>query len=188
MKSANLLYRRLGIFLISGLWFAAASCNMLEQQIDRTAGGPSVPADTTVSMRLESMEPSDQKAPQMVSPGPLKITISEAILLTLENNRALVVERLNPSIQKTFEDQERAVFDPETNAEISGGRTDTQRLSRIGVDTEDETIDTVEGVISLEQFFPTGTTVAIEGSSLMTDSSLNQDSFCLLYTSPSPRD
>ena len=136
-----------------------------------------MPADTAVYKRLESMEPPDTKTPQMVSPGPLRVTISEAILLTLENNRALVVERLNPSIQKTFEDQERAVFDPEINAEISGGRTDTQRLARIGVDTEDETIDTVEGVISLEQFFPTGTTVAVEGSSLMTDSSLNQDSF-----------
>ena len=105
MKSANLLYRRLGIFFISGLWFASASCNMLEQQIDRTVVGPGVPADTVVSMRLDSMEPPDAKVPQMVSPGPLRVTISEAILLTLENNRALVVERLNPSIQKTFEDQ-----------------------------------------------------------------------------------
>ena len=177
MKSAIFLYRRLGIFFISGLWLAAASCNMLEQQIDRTAGGPNVPADTAIYKRLESMEPPDTKTPQMVSPGPLRVTISEAIFLTLENNRALVVERLSPSIQKTFEDQERAVFDPEINAEISGGRSDTQRLARIGVDTEDETIDTAEGVISLEQFFPTGTTVAVEGSSLMTDSSLNQDSF-----------
>jgi outer membrane protein TolC len=150
---------------------------MLEQQIDRTAGGPAVPADTAISMRLESKKPSELETPPEVSSGPLKITISEAILLTLENNRALVVERLDPSIQKTFEDQERAVFDPEINAEISGGRTDTQRLARIGVDTEDETIDNLEGVISLEQFFPTGTTVAVEGSSLMTDSSLNQDKF-----------
>jgi outer membrane protein TolC len=177
MKSAKFLYRRLGIFFISGLWFILASCNMLEKQIDRAAGGPGVPADTAVSVQFDSMEPADKKTPQMVSPGPLKITIAEAILLTLENNRALVVERLNPSIEKTFEDQERAVFDPETNAEISGGRTDTQRLSRIGVDTQNETVDNLEGVISLEQFFPTGTTVAVGGSSLMTDSSLNQDKF-----------
>jgi len=177
MKSANLLFRRLGIFFISGICVIFASCNMLEQQIDRSAGGPAAPADTAVSMRLESMEPSAMETPQMVSPGPLRITISEAILMTLENNRTLVVERLNPSIQKTFEDQARAAFDAEINAEISGGRTDTQRLARIGVDTEDETIDTAEGVISLEQYFPTGTTVAVEGSSLMTDSSLNQDKF-----------
>ena len=177
MKSANLLHRRLDIFFISSLWFILASCSMLERQIDRTAGGPPVPADTAVSMRLDAMEPSTLDSPQMVSPGPLRITIAEAILMTLENNRALVVERLNPSIQKTFEDQERAVFDPETNAEISAGRIDTQRLARVGLDTEDYTTDTVQGVISLEQFFPTGTTVAVEGSSLMTDSSLYQDSF-----------
>ena len=177
MKSANLLYRRLMIFFISGLWIAGTSCSMIEQQIDRAAGGPSVPPDTTVSMRLEAVEPSAVETPQMVSPGPLRISISEAILMTLENNRALVVERLNPSIEKTFENQERAVFDPETNAEISAGRVDTQRLARAGVDTENYTTDTVQGVISLEQFFPTGTTVAVEGNSIMTDSSLYQDNF-----------
>jgi len=177
MNSANLLDRRMAIFFISSIWFVVASCGMLERQIDRTAGGPRVPADTTVSMQLAAMEPSVIEKPQMVSPGPLTITIAEAILMTLENNRALVVERLNPSIQKTFEEQERAVFDPETNAEISAGRIDTQRLARVGVDTENYTTDTVQGVISLEQFFPTGTTVAVEGSSIMTDSSLYQDSF-----------
>ena len=104
MKSANLLHRRLSIFFISSLWFILASCSMLERQIDRTAGGPPVPADTAVSMRLDAMEPSTLETPQMVSPGPLRITIAEAILMTLENNRALVVERSNPSIQKTFED------------------------------------------------------------------------------------
>lgn len=175
MTSAKIFYRRLSIFFIGSLWFILAACSMLEKQIDRTAGGPGVPADNAISMQSDFMEPSTVETPQIVSPGPLRITIAEAILMTLENNRELVVERLNPSIQKTFEDQERAVFDPETNAEISGGRTDTQRLARIGVASEDETIDTAEGVISLEQFFPTGTTVTLEGSSLMTDSSLNPD-------------
>jgi outer membrane protein TolC len=177
MNPANLLNHRQGIFLIGSIWLVLASCGILERQIDRTAGGPPVPADTTVSMQLVAMEPSAIEKPQMVSPGPLTVTIAEAILMTLENNRALVVERMNPSIQKTFEEQERAVFDPETNAEISAGRIDEQRLARVGVETENYTTDTVEGVISLEQFFPTGTTVAVEGSSIMTDSSLYQDNF-----------
>jgi outer membrane protein len=83
-------------------------------------------------------------------------------LLCLENNRSLVVERLNPSIQQTFEDQERAVFDPAINADVSAGRVEGERLARSGSETEDFTTDAAEGIISLEQYFPTGTTVALE--------------------------
>ena len=102
MQSNNLFYRRLGIFFICGMGLISASCSMLEKQIDRTAGGPRVPADTAVSMRLEPTAPSEMEASQTVSPGPLRISILEAILLTLENNRALVVERPVPIISSAF--------------------------------------------------------------------------------------
>jgi outer membrane protein TolC len=171
-------YRRLLDFLaVCMLLLVSASCTLVEERIDRTAGGPNVPADTAVHMRFESTElPEEMKAP-LVPPGPLKVTIGEAILLSLENNWSLVVERLNPSIRQTFEDQERAVFDPETDAEISAGRVEGERLARSGSETEDFTTDAAEGIISLEQYFPTGTTVALEASTRMNDSSLYQDSF-----------
>jgi outer membrane protein len=168
---------RCAIFLVSGLWLVLSSCGMLEQQIDRAAGGPSVPADTFITMQREPVEAAETTTPRFIPPGPLQITIAEAILLSLENNRALVVERLNPPVQKTFEEEERAVFDPETNAEISAGRVDGQRQTNSGDGTESFTTDTVDGVISLEQFFPTGTTVSVEGRTLMTDSLLYQNKF-----------
>jgi outer membrane protein len=168
---------RYSIFLVGGLCLVLVSCGMLEQQIDRAVAGPSVPADTSVYMKLESIEPAETTPPQIVSPGPLRISIVEAILLSLENNRALVVERLNPAIERTFEEEERAVFDPETGAEISAGRSDAQRLARSGAETESFTTDTVDGSISMEQFFPTGTTVAVAGRTLMTDSSLYENKF-----------
>jgi outer membrane protein len=168
---------RCSIFLASALWLVLTSCGMLEQQIDRAAGGPSVPADTSIYMKLEAIEPEQTTAPEVVSPGPLKISIVEAILLSLENNRSLVVERLNPAIEKTFEEEERAVFDPETNAEISAGRVDAKRQTTSGSGIEGTRTDTVDGFISLEQFFPTGTTVSVEGRTLMTDSLLYRDEF-----------
>ena len=134
----------------------------VEKQIDRTEDGPNVPADTAVHMDLESSEQAQKIA---APPGPLKITITEAILLCLENNRSLVVQRLNPAIQQTAEEQERAVFDPAINADVSAGRVKGERLARSGSETEDFTTDTAEGIISLEQYFPTGTTVALEASS-----------------------
>jgi outer membrane protein TolC len=177
MMCANFLYG-LGNFLaLCGLLLASASCTLVEKRIDRSAEGPNVPADTEIRMHIEPGTPSEERVERPVPPGPLKVTITEAILLSLENNRSLVVQRLNPSIQQTAEDRERAVFDPTTNAEIFGGRVKGERLARSGSDTEDFTTDTVEGVISLEQYFPTGTTVALEAGSEMDDSSLYDSSF-----------
>ena len=168
-------YHRLpGFFVVCGLLLAAASCTLVEKQIDRTADGPNVPADTTVHMDLESSEQAQKIA---APPGPLKITITEAILLCLENNRSLVVQRLNPAIQQTAEEQERAVFDPAINADVSAGRVKGERLARSGSETEDFTTDTAEGIIALEQYFPTGTTVALEAGSAMNDSSLYDSRF-----------
>lgn len=164
-------------FILCGLLQALISCTLVEHRIDHAAGGPSVPADTDVYMQPGSIEQPESASPRAGSSDTLQITIIEAILLCLENNRALVVERLNPSIQETFEEQERSVFDPEANAEIIAAREKEERLARSGSETESSTSDTAEAVISLEQYFPTGTTVALEGSSRVTDSSLYESDF-----------
>jgi outer membrane protein len=177
MTSAKCCHRLLQFLAVCGLLLASASCTLVEKRIDHTADGPNVPADTTVRMDLEAREQAQGIAAATVPPGPLKITITEAILLCLENNRSLVVQRLNPAIQQTAEEQERAVFDPAINADVSAGRVKGERLARSGSDTEDFTTDTAEGIISLEQYFPTGTTVALEAGSAMNDSSLYDSKF-----------
>jgi outer membrane protein TolC len=177
MMFARWFHRLLKTFAVCSLLLVSASCSLVEERIDRNAGGPNVPADTAVQMRLEAAEEPAESAAQKVPPGPLKVTITEAILLSLENNRSLVVQRLEPSIQQTFEDQERAVFDPRTNADISGGRVEGERLARSGSQTEDFSTDFIDGMISMEQYFPTGTTVALEAGTQMNDSSLYDSSF-----------
>ena len=178
MIYARYYYHLLEFLALCGILLVSASCSTLvEKRIDRTAGGSNVPADTVVQMPLESAEQPEEIAPHTVPPGPLKVTLTEAILLCLENNRSLVVERLNPSIQQTLEDQERAVFDPAINADISAGRVEGERLARSGSETEDFTTDAAEGRISLEQYFPTGTTVELESSTQVNDSSLYDDNF-----------
>jgi outer membrane protein TolC len=173
----RIFYRLLGNITKFGLLLLLTSCTLVEEQIDRTASGPNVPADTALNMRRESKEQSEEIIARFVPPGPLKLTITEAILLSLENNRSLAVQRLDPPIQQTFEDQERAVFDPTTGAEVSAGRVEGERLARSGSETEDFTNDFIDGIISLEQYFPTGTTVALEAGTELNDSSLYEDSF-----------
>jgi len=177
MMLANLFGRPIGVLVTGALLLASASCTLIEERIDRAAGGPNVPADTVVEMQSTALKEPEKILPSAVPPGTLTVTITEAILLSLENNRALVVQRLNPSIQQTFEDQERAVFDPVTGAEISAGRVEEERLARSGSQTEDVTTDTADGIISMAQYFPTGTTVALEAGTRMSDSSLYEDSF-----------
>jgi outer membrane protein len=177
MMASSFLHGLLGVLMVSGLFLTSVSCTLVEERIDRTEGGPNLPVDTAVYMRSGSTDKPDEMVSRKVLPGPLRITTTGAILLSLENNRSLVVERLNPSINKTFEETERAVFDPETNAKISAGRVDGERLARSGSETESFTADTADGIISLKQFFPTGTTVSLEGSTQMDDSSLYQDMF-----------
>jgi outer membrane protein TolC len=178
MLFINFSHRWLEFLMISGFLWVLAACTPVQERIDRTADGPNVPADIEVSMRPEA---SDGKPADIMGrpppPGPLKVTVTDAILLSLENNRSLLVQRLDPSIRQTFEDQERALFDPTTNADLSAGRVDAERLARSGSRTEDFNTDYVDGIISLEQYFPTGTTVALEASSEMEDSSLYDRSF-----------
>jgi outer membrane protein TolC len=109
------------------------------------------------------------------SEGPLRIGLREAILLAMENNQSLIVERMNPQITRTFEQEELAIFEPVLDANASSRRAIADRLSRSGSGIESSTMDSVTGLISLSKLFPTGTTVAIEGSTGYTDSSLYSD-------------
>ena len=179
MTISTFSHRLPKLLVMIGFCLGLASCNFIEKRIDQTVGGPNPPADTTVTIYWDKKEkkPPETPASATRSSGPLKITTTQAVLLSLENNRSLVVEKLNPSITKTLEDTERAVFDPKAAAEIAGGRTDGERQARAGSATEDFINDEGVGIISLEQFFPTGTTVRVAAKTEMENSSLYQDAF-----------
>jgi outer membrane protein len=167
----------LALFSICWALLLLTSCTMVGDRIDRTAGGPNTPADTIVAPAPEPPGKTETPAAPPASQGPLKLTITEAILLCIENNRSLVVQRLDPAIQQTLEERERAVFDPTTGADISVGREEGERPTGNGSETEAFTADAAEGIISLAQYFPTGTLVELEAGTQMADTSLYGDSF-----------
>jgi outer membrane protein len=171
---ANSFYHRMALIVAGGLMIAQVGCTRVDKRIDRATGGAQRLVDTTVQVDAAA-QPSPAPDTRDVPAGALTISISQAILLCLANNRSLVVERLNPTIRQTFEDQQRAVFDPIIAAEVSAGRDQGERLARSGSQTEEYTSDTTAGVISMAQYFPTGTTLAVDAGAQMTDSSLNLD-------------
>jgi len=108
---------------------------------------------------------------------PLRLTVQQAIVVSLRNNEALAVERLGPAIQRTFEDDQRAAFDPVAAWEVSMGRAVSQRLGRAGAGTEGQTADSAAATASVGTFLPTGTQVDLSASTNVVDSSLYSDSF-----------
>jgi len=123
------------------------------------------------------IKPISQQIVDLPEKGPLKITVKDAILIALENNRSLLVERINPSIRKTFEDQERAVFDPTVEAEVSDQRNDYKSLNQSGSYTGNSVNDVIQGSISLKEYFPTGTFVEIDAVTKTTDSDLYNEEY-----------
>lgn len=61
---------------------------------------------------------------------PLKIDIQRAILMAMDNNQSLFVEKMNPEITSTRETEEEAVFDPSVSGSLADSRVIADRLSR----------------------------------------------------------
>ncbi len=109
--------------------------------------------DRRSTVRFE--RPLTERAPVAPS-GPLNMSIEEAVLVGLENNRALIAERKNPSIVQTYEDQQRAVFDPvlRADAEVSIDK------ARTGGGADAKTTSVALGG-SVAERFPSGADVAV---------------------------
>lgn len=176
MRAQKLLWNELCLLLFGVVCLALTSCSSV---------GPGVPqgsSDTASQSEPASLpapgDPTDSEAEAAaVTEGPLTLAVESAILMAVENNRAFRVERLNPLIRRTFEEQERAVFDPVAGLSVSRREADAERLARAGTDTETYTSENTSGSLSVDTLFPTGTSVALEASSDLTDSTLYSDSF-----------
>lgn len=107
----------------------------------------------------------------------LEISVRDAILKGLENNRALKIERLNPKIMKTFESEQRAEFDPVIRGQANNSESESQQLLRYGASITNLTTSQVSGNVAMQETLPTGTKVSIEGTTDLLDSSLYTGDF-----------
>ncbi len=93
--------------------------------------------------------------------GPLEVTVEGAIMLALENNRGLRVQRLGPAIRRTYEDEERAEFDPTIAGGYAGSREHAERMSRTTGEAAETTSSRIGGELEISENFPTGTDVSL---------------------------
>jgi outer membrane protein TolC len=124
---------------------------------------PAPPADNAVGPYRDRSRVADgrellpaepPRPPAVAGSGPLELTVVEAVLLGLENNRALRVVRKTPPIFQTFEEQERAAFDPVLQAAASAATSRGQTVA--GADTRTTTWGAEAGVVKR---LPAGTDV-----------------------------
>ena len=92
--------------------------------------------------------------------GPLRISLEEAVMLTLENNRSLRVQRMAPIVAGTFEDVARSAFDPNLFAELSVSRRRDERLAD-SLQVVTDASESLNTSVGLNQSFPTGTDVQL---------------------------
>jgi len=90
--------------------------------------------------------------------GPLRITTEQATLLALENNRSLVVERLNPRISQTFVPEGLSIFDPILTGQVGYG-WDKLTQGPANFDRSGPT-----AAVGVQDFLPTGTSLGVTGS------------------------
>jgi outer membrane protein TolC len=115
---------------------------------------------------------TDQTAPApAAAPSglPLELSLREAIVMALENNRSLAVERLAPQIARTREDSEQAVFDPVVGAEATAGLERAETSA--GGHFRDARERHVGAEASVRRALDTGTTVAAVASVSSVDTS-----------------
>jgi len=133
-----------------------SSCAMIETRIPDEPDGFFQKAKTS-----EQEKATTTTTATLPAAGPLRINVEEAVLQSLEHNRAFMVERLTPAIRRTMEQDARAAFDPLLSAGGSVSKSKVERENSNGVKTRSVTKNS-NADVSLSEFFPTGTTLGLD--------------------------
>lgn len=127
------------------------------------ASEPTKEAHAIAEANTPTVSEPESVQPTTAAEGPLQITVGQATLLSLENNRSLIVQRMNPQITRTFEQEQRAVFDPVLTGQLAYG----QNKVEAGPITSD--ISGPSASVGVQEFLPTGTTVGVTASTSPTE-------------------
>ncbi len=151
-------------FLILSL--ATTGCVRLTPHSEEDYVGPAIPPAVPAEITAPTTEPARAAAP---TTGTLQLTVPEAILLALENNHGMRIQRFGPPLSRLNEAIARAAFDPVVTAGASYSRTRTRSEDPVTGDTVRTTAERTQGNIGISTFLPTGTDVSIGLSTSRSD-------------------
>lgn len=96
---------------------------------------------------------------------PLKLSIEDAVMMGLQNNRGLLVKQYEPVIAGAFEQIERGTYDPELFADLSRTEENSTEIARSTESQFQVEGNDVAGVAGIRQRLPTGTELEASVSS-----------------------
>ncbi len=129
------------------------------------AAEPSPPAEAAPAAGHEAPVGTVPAAPVVAAATqPLTVDITEAVLLSLEHNQGLAVERFVPQIRRTAVQGERARFDPDLSAQLTSSHRKGRSPTTQPHVTSASLSRGLSGQIALDEFLPTGTTISVQGS------------------------
>jgi len=128
--------------------------------------GPKVTEPNIASVAVDEANGVNPVVPVLTSQaadgaGPLSVTLGQATLLAMENNKSLVVQRFNPQIERTFEQQELAAFDPF----LTGGISNEQ--DRVRTASTESRIRENSVTVGVKEVLPAGTLLDLTGSTIV---------------------
>ncbi len=150
----------LGAVLVGGCRQSSPFTHDVLREMRETGPSP-LAAHEPIPPHLQPLpQPEDgQLAFEITSP--LSLSVERAVLLALHNNRALRVQQLEPMIVGTFEELERARFDPVISAEVVTAYDRRRVLSTTTGELLRARSDEQFAGVAIEQEFPTGTGLGI---------------------------
>ena len=107
----------------------------------------------------------------------LALRLQESVLIALENNPTVTIQRLSPEIAETYSRGERAVFDPSLSLTASRSETKQQRFLGSRPDPFEMTSERRQYDLSVTEKLPTGTEISAEVSITGSISSIYTDQY-----------
>ena len=154
--------RTMILLLLLGGCLLLSSCEPFEVTSPEDYIGPKITPEPNGVVRASPKPPAEK--PKIPGSGSLNITIIDSSLMALENNKSLMVQRYDPEIQRTFVQQELSVFDPDLEGSAAYSKSRSLNFTTAGIPSTPFKSSGFVADASLSQFFPTGTTVSLDGS------------------------
>jgi outer membrane protein TolC len=157
-------------FLVSCI--VIAPCAALDYSSPSDYVGVAKPQGETAATGAAAPPAAGEVPAKQPEAGALNVTVPQAIQMALENNRSLVVQRMNPQLRRTLEEQQRAVFDPDFTADVSFARSRTRLPADAGGGrSHSQSISAQAGV---QELLPTGTLLGLTGSTTFSQFAASQ--------------
>lgn len=107
----------------------------------------------------------------------LEISLQHAVLLALDRNPDIAIQRLNPAVSKSYSEEARALFDPVLTASASRDENKLQRFLGSRPDPFEMVSTRDQYNVGVSETLPTGTTISADVSMSASISSIYSDQF-----------